>query len=71
MFFDRIVTSWSIRKKLLLLILTVLLPAAGIIVLDGIKDRRQQSVNETIKRGWWYVHKLPNWSDRHSQLRFD
>ena len=42
MLLQRIVTSWSIRRKLLLLILTVLLPAAGIIVLDGIKDRRQE-----------------------------
>ncbi|MFZ0932418.1 MAG: PAS domain S-box protein [Syntrophobacteraceae bacterium] len=39
MLLQRVVTSWSIRRKLLVLILTVLLPAGGIIVLDGIKDR--------------------------------
>lgn len=39
---QRIVNSWSIRRKLLVLILTVLLPGAGIIVHDSIKDRRQE-----------------------------
>ncbi len=42
MLFQRLLTSWSIRRKLLLLILTVLLPGAGIIVHDSIKDRRQE-----------------------------
>ena len=39
---QRIVNSWSIRRKLLVLILTVLMPGAGIIVHDSIKDRRQE-----------------------------
>jgi PAS domain S-box-containing protein len=36
------VTSWSIRRKLLLLILTFLLPAAGIIVKDGLDHRTRE-----------------------------
>ena len=42
MLLQKILTSWSIRRKLLLLILTVLLPGIGIIVHDSIKDRRQE-----------------------------
>ncbi len=42
MLFDRIVTSWSIRKKLLLLILAVLLPWAGMIVKDGLDHRTRE-----------------------------
>jgi PAS domain S-box-containing protein len=38
----QILTSWSIRKKLLLLILVVLLPASGIIVSFGLGHRRQE-----------------------------
>ena len=39
---QRIVTSWSIRRKLLFLILTFLLPAAGIIVKDGLDHRTRE-----------------------------
>ncbi|MGA7493726.1 MAG: PAS domain S-box protein [Syntrophobacteraceae bacterium] len=42
MLLDRIVTSWSIRKKLLLLILAVLLPWAGMIVKDGLDHRTRE-----------------------------
>jgi len=42
MLLDRIVTSWSIRKKLLLLILAVLLPWAGMIVKDGLGHRTRE-----------------------------
>ncbi len=42
MLFQRIVTSWSIRKKLLLIILTVLLPAAGMIVKDGVDQQARE-----------------------------
>ena len=37
--FQRILTSWSIRQKLLLLLLVVFLPASGIIVVSGLNQR--------------------------------
>lgn len=40
MIFQRILTSWSIRKKLLLLLLVIFLPALGIIVVSGLNQRR-------------------------------
>jgi PAS domain S-box-containing protein len=40
MIFQRILTSWSIRKKLLLLLLVIFLPALGIIVASGLNQRR-------------------------------
>jgi PAS domain S-box-containing protein len=37
---QRILTSWSIRQKLLLLLLVIFLPALGIIVASGLNERR-------------------------------
>src|SRR5271157_5434097 len=37
---QRILTSWSIRQKLLLLLLVIFLPALGIIVASGLNQRR-------------------------------
>ena len=38
---EKILTSWSIRRKLLLLIIAVFLPGAGVIVHNGLEDRRR------------------------------
>jgi PAS domain-containing protein len=38
----RIFTSWSIRKKLLLLLLLAFVPASGIIVASGLEQRRHE-----------------------------
>jgi hypothetical protein len=40
-----ILNSWSIRKKLVLLTLLVLLPASGIVVALGLEQRRQEIVH--------------------------
>ncbi len=37
-----VLTSWSIRKKLLLLLLLIFLPAFGIILASGLKQRRDE-----------------------------
>ena len=37
---QRILTSWSIRQKLLLLLLVIFLPALGIIIASGLNQRR-------------------------------
>jgi PAS domain S-box-containing protein len=39
---DRILNSWPIRKKLLLLLVLIFLPAFGIIVFSGLKLRRDE-----------------------------
>ncbi len=41
---QRIFTSWSIRKKLLLLLLIIFLPAFGVIVATGLNQRRDKIV---------------------------
>ncbi len=39
--FEKILTSWSIRTKLLLLIVAVFLPGAGVIIHDGLENRKK------------------------------
>ena len=39
MIFPKILTSWSIRKKLLLLLSVVFLPVLGIVVVSGLNQR--------------------------------
>ena len=52
-----ILTSWSFRRKLLLLLLLIFLPAFGFIVASGLKQRRQEMAKAQ-DRAWLLVQSL-------------